>query len=818
MDPLNGSEEEEILEMRKSQIVPTDVRQLVIRDLDTGDAYLVGENEPDFEYNTYEIGLAGQEQQPTEGGTGVRREPMRLAPPKPSWFRRMTKWLFSKNSNDVFEDDLAWDDETEAGMTEEEHQRASAVRSPFSKLSSFKFRRELGRGAFGRVLLAESKSDGRMYALKIMNKKGMRSSDRRQARAERDILLSMAGKDPNPFTTGLKFAFQSENNLYLGMEFLPGGSLKALVQRFGSLPEPWVRFYAAELVLALSHLHSLDVLYRDIKPHNVMIDGYGHVVLIDFGLSKQGGTGDGKGATSLVGTPDYSAPEVLKTGVYRLSGKGKEKEKVKDATKTKSDAGGSGQNDEKDGGNSTGPSIGYGKPADWWSLGVMIYEMLHGRPPFRGRDLRETYKNVLFMDITFPPEPYVRCTVDATMTTPSESGSSGGASLFDGASRRGSSPSTGGARRPNASGAFSPAAQLTLAHLLRRTPSSRLGGERATSSYNPEDPSVCVERDFPTNPPPGLSPLAREGVSKVPKDILCSPFFADVYSAHDWGRIYARADPGPWLPEPDAQLVRKGFRNYALLDARERDRRRRRKERKERERLEKSHASDCHASVSTTPLKEKGEGAEGNVTPERSAAGGPGDGKDRDNYEGFEFGRGVTDDDPPLTPSKAIGEEQNGKLKPGATSPPSTPSQTTAPHTPDVTLRSPTFTTPAPGQPGHHPPGVSTMAAGAPLANEASHLPPSPPPSSSTTFVSASTVTGASTTFVHASLGFESEQLAVRDSVIAGPNRRPDAMLDQWSFVDEGALMSASGGKPSASPASLHTPSSTDNVPKKETT
>ena len=85
------------------------------------------------------------------------------------------------------------------------------------------------------------------------------------------------------------------------------------------------------------------------------------------------------------------------------------------------------------------------------------------------------------------------------------------------------------------------------------------------------------------------------------------------------------------------------------------------------------------------------------------------------------------------------------------------------------------------------------MAAGAPLAVEAS---------SSTTFVSASTVTGASTTFVHASLGFESEQLAVRDSVIAGPNRRPDAMLDQWSFVDEGALMSASGGKPSASPSS----------------
>jgi serine/threonine protein kinase len=145
----------------------------------------------------------------------------------------------------------------------------------------------------------------------------------------------MAHTSPHPFTTGLKFAFQSENNLYIGMSFLCGGNLKQLIQRFGSLPEPWVCFYAAELILAIAHLHSMQVLYRyappppppsfsltrprprrDIKPHNVMIDAEGHLVLIDYGLAKQD-VSHPNGAISLVGTPDYSAPEILKTAVFR---------------------------------------------------------------------------------------------------------------------------------------------------------------------------------------------------------------------------------------------------------------------------------------------------------------------------------------------------------------------------------------------------------------------------------------------------------------------------------------------------------------------
>ena len=180
-------------------------------------------------------------------------------------------------------------------------------------------RRELGRGAFGRVLLAEAKIDNKLYALKIISKKTIRNNaDRTQAKAERDILHAMSYSNPHPFTLGLKFAFQSANNLYLGMDFLPGGNLRELIRRHKVLPESWVRLYSAELVLALAHLHSINVLYRDIKPHNVMIDARGHVIIIDFGLSKwdKENYKNKDRAMSLVGTPDYSAPEVLKTGQY----------------------------------------------------------------------------------------------------------------------------------------------------------------------------------------------------------------------------------------------------------------------------------------------------------------------------------------------------------------------------------------------------------------------------------------------------------------------------------------------------------------------
>jgi serine/threonine protein kinase len=158
--------------------------------------------------------------------------------------------------------------------------------------------------------------------------------------------------------------------------------------------------FSAELTLAIAHLHSLNVIYRDIKPHNVMIDAHGHVVLIDFGLSKQD-ISHPRGALSLVGTPDYSAPEVLKTGVYqieqsnRMKGKdhGKDRHRSKRPSKQSAPISPN-QEAVVDAGSKfeVPPHIGYGRAADWWSLGIMIYEMIAGTPAFRGTDLRQTYQ------------------------------------------------------------------------------------------------------------------------------------------------------------------------------------------------------------------------------------------------------------------------------------------------------------------------------------------------------------------------------------------------------------------------------------------
>jgi len=226
----------------------------------------------------------------------------------------------------------------------------------------------------------------------------MRTSDKRQAKAERDILHAMGHTAPHPFTAGLRFAFQSVNHLYLGMDYFPGGNLRELIKKYGALPEDWVRFYATELVLAVAHMHSLNVLYRDIKPHNVMLDARGHIVLIDFGLSKQE-ISHPRGAMSLVGTPDYSAPEVLKTGVYQIEQYNKQKVETAAARKDKNRAALKGRKDNRTTSSDEAASssvkplhIGYGKAADWWSVGVMIYEMLGGTPAFRGVDLRETYQ------------------------------------------------------------------------------------------------------------------------------------------------------------------------------------------------------------------------------------------------------------------------------------------------------------------------------------------------------------------------------------------------------------------------------------------
>ena len=145
---------------------------------------------------------------------------------------------------------------------------------------------------------------GQVYAMKVLKKSEVvRRRQVEHTRAERRI---MGGID-HPFVVALRFAFQTSDKLYMVTDYCRGGELFFHLKRFRVFPEPMVRFFAAELVCALGHLHSINVVYRDLKPENVLLDAEGHVHITDFGLSRDDVV-DPRGATTFCGTPEYLAP------------------------------------------------------------------------------------------------------------------------------------------------------------------------------------------------------------------------------------------------------------------------------------------------------------------------------------------------------------------------------------------------------------------------------------------------------------------------------------------------------------------------------
>jgi len=201
-------------------------------------------------------------------------------------------------------------------------------------LQDFVFNRTLGTGSFGRVHLARSRINFRYYAIKVLNKeKVVRMKQVEHTRNERMLLHLVRG---HPFIVNLWGTFQDSQNLYMIMDFVAGGELFALLRKSVRFPDPVGKFYAAEVALALHFLHSNGIIYRDLKPENILLDTSGHVKLTDFGFAKRlvGGI-----TNTLCGTPDYLAPEIIEGRPY-------------------------------------------GKSVDWYALGVLIFEMLAGHPPF----------------------------------------------------------------------------------------------------------------------------------------------------------------------------------------------------------------------------------------------------------------------------------------------------------------------------------------------------------------------------------------------------------------------------------------------------
>ncbi|OOF99591.1 hypothetical protein ASPCADRAFT_203362 [Aspergillus carbonarius ITEM 5010] len=221
-------------------------------------------------------------------------------------------------------------------------------------LDDFSLQRTLGTGSFGRVHLVQSKHNHRFYAVKVLKKaQVVKMKQIEHTNDERRMLNRVR----HPFLITLWGTWQDSRNLYMVMDFVEGGELFSLLRKSQRFPNPVAKFYAAEVTLALEYLHQQQIIYRDLKPENLLLDRHGHLKITDFGFAKE----VPDITWTLCGTPDYLAPEVVS-------------------------------------------SKGYNKSVDWWSLGILIFEMLCGFTPFwdSGSPVK-IYENILRGRVKYPP-------------------------------------------------------------------------------------------------------------------------------------------------------------------------------------------------------------------------------------------------------------------------------------------------------------------------------------------------------------------------------------------------------------------------------
>jgi len=221
-------------------------------------------------------------------------------------------------------------------------------------LDDFEVLKLVGQGAFGKVYQVRKKGTAEIYAMKVMRKdKVVEKNHAEYMKAERDILT----KVDHPFVVQLRYSFQTKYRLYLVLDFINGGHLFFQLYQQGLFREELARIYTVEIVSAVAHLHANGIMHRDLKPENILLDADGHAMLTDFGVAKE--FDENTRSNSMCGTVEYMAPEIVQ-------------------------------------------GRGHDKAADWWSVGILLFEMLTGKPPFVGGNRYKIQQKIVKEKIKLP--------------------------------------------------------------------------------------------------------------------------------------------------------------------------------------------------------------------------------------------------------------------------------------------------------------------------------------------------------------------------------------------------------------------------------
>lgn len=252
---------------------------------------------------------------------------------------------------------------SQLALTRMPKKRKSLINIHLKALKDFNIVRTLGAGSYGRVVLVQDRYEGKFYAMKVLEKaKVVRKNQVEHTRNELSLLASLSFE----FIVNMRSYFKDNSNIFFILDFAIGGEMWGHMRKHPHMKEESAMFYAAQMLLALEYLQQRDIVHRDLKTENVLIDASGYLKLADFGFAKRVPSR----TWTVCGTSEYMAPEIIREGRRHRAG--------------------------------MGLGEGYTKAVDWWAYGILVYEMANHRPPFRHKDKMELYELITACVVVYP--------------------------------------------------------------------------------------------------------------------------------------------------------------------------------------------------------------------------------------------------------------------------------------------------------------------------------------------------------------------------------------------------------------------------------